>query len=156
MHPNEELIRRFYDAFAKRDAEGMAKCYAPDVHFHDPVFGDLYGERASGMWRMLAGRAKDLRVEASNFRADDREGSAHWEADYTFAATGRKVHNVIDARFEFEGGLIKRHIDKFDFWRWSRQALGPTGLFLGWSPMVKNKVSSTALKGLDAFMAKKS
>ena len=38
-------------------------------------------------------------------------GRAHWEADYTFSSTGRKVHNVIDATFEFEGGLIRAHRD---------------------------------------------
>jgi ketosteroid isomerase-like protein len=155
MHPNEALLRRFYEAFAKRDGETMASCYAPDVHFSDPVFGDLKGDRASGMWRMLTGRAADLKVVASDFRADDREGSAHWEAYYTFTATGRKVHNIIDARFEFADGLITRHADTFDFWRWTRHALGPMGIVLGWSPIVKNKVSRTATKGLDAFMAKK-
>jgi ketosteroid isomerase-like protein len=155
MHPNEALIRRFYEAFAKRDAETMATCYAPNVRFTDPVFRELVGDRASGMWRMLTGRAHDLKVEASGFRADDREGSAHWEAHYTFSATGRKVHNVIDARFEFAEGLITRHVDTFDFWRWSRQALGPMGMVLGWSPIVRNKVCTNAAKGLDVFMAKK-
>jgi ketosteroid isomerase-like protein len=154
MHDNEALIRRFYEAFASRDAETMASCYAPDVHFSDPVFPDLHGERASGMWRMLTERANDLRVEASGFRADDRAGSAHWEAYYTFSATGRKVHNVIDARFEFDGGRIKRHVDTFDFWRWSRQALGPLGLILGWSPLVLDKVRTNAAKGLEAYMSR--
>ncbi len=154
MHPNEQMIRRFYEAFAKRDADTMVACYAPDVHFSDPVFPDLRGERAGAMWKMLAGRAADLRVESSGFRADDREGAAHWEAWYTFSATGRRVHNVIDARFEFRDGLITRHADTFDFWRWSRQALGPAGLFLGWSPIVRNKVRGQAAKGLDLYLSK--
>jgi ketosteroid isomerase-like protein len=155
MHPNEQLLRSFYEAFARRDADAMAACYAPGVHFSDPVFPDLRGERAVGMWKMLAGRATDLRVEASGFRADDHAGAAHWEAWYTFSSTGRPVHNVIDARFEFRDGKIVRHVDAFDLWRWSRQALGPTGLVLGWSSVVRNKVRAQAAKGLDAFMAKR-
>ena len=43
------------------------------------------------------------------------KGSAHWEADYTFSATKRKVHNVVDARFELRDGLIVKHTDVFDF-----------------------------------------
>jgi ketosteroid isomerase-like protein len=155
MHPNETLIREFYDAFARRDAEAMARCYADDVWFTDPAFGDLRGARAGDMWRMLTGRAKDLRIEASAQRADDTTGSARWEAWYTFSATGRSVHNVIDARFEFRDGKIVRHIDTFDFWRWSRQALGAPGLLLGWSGFLQGKVSSQALKGLDDYIAKR-
>lgn len=152
MHPNEALLRKFYESFARLDGEAMAACYAPDVRFSDPVFPDLQGDRAGAMWKMLTGRAKDLKVEASGFRADDRTGEAHWEAWYSFSATGRKVHNIIDARFEFRDGLIVRHDDTFDFWRWSRQALGAPGVLLGWSPMLRNKVRGQAAKGLDLFL----
>jgi hypothetical protein len=51
-------------------------------------------------------------------------------ARYTFA-TGRVVHNVIEARFALRDGLIVQHVDSFGFWRWSRQALGPLGLARG-------------------------
>lgn len=152
MHPNETLIRKFYEAFARLDGDAMASCYAPDVRFSDPVFPDLQGPRAGGMWKMLTARAKDLKLETSGFRADDRTGEAHWEAWYTFSATGRAVHNIIDARFEFRDGLIVRHVDTFDFWRWSRQALGLPGVLLGWSPMLRNKVRAQAAKGLDLFL----
>ena len=42
------------------------------------------------------------------YRVDDRGGSAHWEAWYTFSATGRKVHNVVEANFEFADGRVLR------------------------------------------------
>jgi ketosteroid isomerase-like protein len=154
MHPNVLLITRFYDAFGRRDAETMAACYHPDVEFSDPVFPALRGTEASDMWRMLAARATDLKVRFDVKGADDKRGTAHWDADYTFVKTGRKVSNSIDARFEFEGGLIRRHTDRFDFWRWSRMALGTSGLLLGWSPLVQNKVRKQAAEGLQAFRAK--
>ncbi|HET9043130.1 MAG TPA: hypothetical protein VFN70_08290, partial [Burkholderiales bacterium] len=68
--------------------------------------------------------------------------------------TGRRVHNVIDATFEFRDGLIVRHVDRFSFWRWARQALGATGWFLGWTPLVRDRVRSEARRGLDAFLQK--
>ncbi len=152
VHPNAALLHRFYEAFARLDGAEMAAAYAPDVRFSDPVFPDLEGERAGAMWKMLTGRATDLRVEASGIEAGPERGRAHWEAWYAFSATGRRVHNVIDARFEFRDGLIVRHEDQFDFWRWSRQALGPVGLLLGWTPLVRNRVRAEAAKGLTQFM----
>ena len=151
MHPNEQLIQRFYEAFARRDAEAMAACYHRDVEFSDPVFPSLKGDEARDMWRMLASRAVDLEVRFEVRGADDTKGAAHWDADYLFSKTGRKVNNRIDAEFEFEDGLIRRHRDHFDLWRWSRMALGTPGLLLGWSPVIGNAVRKEAAKGLAAF-----
>lgn len=153
-HTNTQLIIGFYSAFQRRDGEGMAACYARDVKFGDEVFPELAGERAGGMWKMLCSRAADLKVEFRDVQANDTEGSAHWDAYYTFTATGRQVVNRIDAKFKFENGLIKEHRDSFDFYAWARQALGPMGLLLGWTPMVKNKVRSTAAASLDQFMSR--
>jgi len=154
MHPNQQLIDGFYRAFARRDAAAMAACYADDAHFADAVF-DLSGAaRIGGMWRMLCERGTDLVVEHRDVVADDRTGRAHWDARYTFSATGRKVLNRIDATFTFRDGKIVDHRDAFSFWTWSRQALGPAGLLLGWTPLVHNKVRRTAAKGLDDFLAR--
>lgn len=150
----EGLLRTFYDAFGRRDAEAMVACYADDVVFSDPVFPELVGERARGMWRMLCGRARDLRVTYQVLSADETRGEVAWEAWYEFSATHRHVHNRIVGRFELRDGRIVRHTDRFDFWRWSRQALGPTGLLLGWTPLVRRKVQAQAAAGLDAFLRK--
>jgi hypothetical protein len=153
VHPNIELLQKFYLAFSRRDHAAMAACYHPQVHFTDPVF-DLHGWRAAAMWRMLCERGTDLRVEFGNLQADDSRGSAHWEAWYSFSMTRRKVHNVIEAQFEFRDGLILRHVDRFDFYRWSRQALGLPGLLLGWTDKLHDKVKATAGSGLQDFIAK--
>lgn len=150
-HANAELIETFYTAFARGDAEAMAACYHDRVHFSDPVFTDLNGEQARNMWRMLCGRAKDLEIAFSGVSADETAGRAHWEARYTFGPTGRKVHNRIDATFRFEDGSIIDHRDYFPLWKWTRMALGPIGLLLGWSPVVQNKVRSQAASGLEEF-----
>lgn len=153
MSANAELIRRFYAAFALRDADAMAACYTDDVLFEDPAFGELRGEQARGMWRMLCAKAQDLRIEARDIHAGDEHGSAHWEAFYTFSQTGRPVHNRIDAAFRFRDGLICEHRDHFGFHRWSRQALGLPGLLLGWTPLLRNKVRAQARSNLARFLA---
>ena len=151
MHPNARLIETFYTSFQKRDAEGMVACYHPDVRFSDPVFHELVGSRACAMWRMLCKRAKDLEIEFRDVQADDKTGSAHWEARYLFSATGRNVHNVIDAKFEFEGGKIVRHADTFDLWRWAGMAMGAKGKLLGWLPPVQQAIHKKAMGGLAEF-----
>jgi len=154
MHPHEKLITDFYTAFAQRDASAMARCYHPDIVFTDPVFPLLKGAEANAMWAMLCARAQDFSLEFSQVKADGQQGTAHWEAKYLFSKTGRMVHNRIDAVFAFKDGLIVRHVDRFSFWRWAAQALGPMGLLLGWLPLIKGKVRREAQKGLDIFIQK--
>lgn len=153
-HPNADVIERFYTAFQSCDANEMAACYHRDIYFSDEVFTGLRGPQAGSMWRMLCERARDLKIEFRDVEADDRSGRAHWEAWYTFAATGRPVHNVIDARFEFRDGKIVRHRDSFDFLRWSRQALWLTGVLVGWTPLLKRRVRREAAHSLERFIQK--
>jgi ketosteroid isomerase-like protein len=148
--PTISLIRRFYVAFSLRDWRVMAACYAPDATFEDPVF-KLRGERIGLMWRMLCTNARDFSLEFSGVAADAETGRAHWEPRYQFSQTGRMVHNVIDSHFTFRGGLIASQVDSFDFWRWSRQALGAPGFLLGWSSQLHDKVRRRAARGLDHF-----
>ena len=157
-HPNAALIRRFYAAFAVLDAASMADCYAPGARFEDEVFSLAGREQVAAMWAMLCAATHDggrdvWRLEASAISADDHAGSAHWQAHYRFSATGRIVHNRIDASFRFSDGLIVEHRDRFDFWAWARQALGAPGLLLGWTPMLRNKVRAQAATKLALFKA---
>src|SRR3954454_9207914 len=150
MDANAALIARFSAAFAARDGAAMAACYTPDAVFSDPVFGELRGDEPGRMWMMLTGRAKDLAITLAEHDADGERGTAHWLADYTFTATGRKVHNDVRARFRFRDGLIAEHHDAFSFHGWARQALGTTGLLLGWTPVLQAKVRRQAREGLQA------
>jgi ketosteroid isomerase-like protein len=147
---NARLIRELYEAMDRHDGDAMAKLYAPDGRFRDPAFGELTGAEAGDMWRMLTGRSEDLRVELAEHEADDDTGTARWIATYTFR-TGRPVTNDIRAEFRFRDGKITEHRDSFSFWRWSRQALGPVGLALGWTPLLRAAVRKRARADLADF-----
>jgi ketosteroid isomerase-like protein len=149
--PNRQLIERFYQAFADGDGAAMSACYAPDAHFADPVFPDLSGDRPGAMWRMLTSAPGAVRIELLEHDADATSGTAHWRAHYTFSETGRPVVNDVHATFEFADGRIRRHTDRFDFHRWARQALGPVGLLLGWTPLLRAAVRRKAAAKLAAF-----
>lgn len=147
---NRALIERFYRAFAARDAETMAACYREDATFRDPAF-TLVGRDIGKMWKMLCSRGADLRIEFANVKTEGEQGGADWQAWYTFSGTGRMVHNIIHADFRFADGLIMQHVDTFDFWRWSRQALGVPGWLLGWSPFLQGKVRTQAAQALQRY-----
>jgi ketosteroid isomerase-like protein len=154
MHEtNGALLERFYGAFARRDGDAMAACYADDARFRDPVFGELKGPEIGAMWRMLTGRAPDLTVELVEHDASDSEGTARWIAHYTFSQTGHHVVNDVQARFRFRDGLIVEHVDRFPFYRWARQALGTHGKLLGWTPQLRLSVLRQARAGLERAMA---
>jgi ketosteroid isomerase-like protein len=154
MNTNEQLIEHFYTCFQNKDYKGMQACYADDATFSDAVFKDLNAAQVKSMWEMLISKGKDLRVEFNNIEADEQSGKAHWDAYYTFSATGKKVINKIDAQFKFENGKISKHIDHFSFYTWAKQALGVSGLLLGWTSFLQQKVRAQALKNLTMFMAK--
>lgn len=155
MHPNAELIKTFYQAFQKLDAETMGRCYADDVVFSDPVFPAFRGQEASDMWRMLSSKAQNFSLVFDGVDADDRQGKAHWVATYTFSQTGNTVVNDIHASFEFKDGKIVRHTDRFDLWKWARQALGLKGVMLGWTPIVRNAIQAQAANGLAIFRGRR-
>jgi ketosteroid isomerase-like protein len=153
MHENAQLISDFYAAFVRKDGAFMGQCYASTARFSDPVFPDLDARHVRAMWRMFCETpGSDLEVTFRDVDASDARASAHWDARYTFSLTGRTVENSIDASFELENGKIVRHTDRFDFWKWSRMALGAPGVLLGWTPIVRGKVRSQARDRLEKFV----
>ncbi|MFN8259251.1 MAG: nuclear transport factor 2 family protein [Bacteroidales bacterium] len=152
---NIEIIRKFYDSFINGNAEAMVDCYDQNIIFSDPAFGELKGEDAKNMWRMLIGRSNgNLKISYDNVVANDKKGSANWTAEYVFSQTGRKVINKIAASFEFENGKIIKHSDHFNLWKWSRQALGLKGLLLGWSLFMKSKIQQQTNHLLNSYTKK--
>lgn len=155
MHPNEQLIEQFYQGFQKLDASQMIDCYADTIEFSDPVFPNLKGKEAKAMWQMLCERAKQFELTYRDVKADETSGSALWEAKYLYQGK-KQVHNIIEAQFRFQDGKIVWHRDSFDLWRWTKMALGPMGILLGWTPFLQNKIRRMANQGLQQYLAKKS
>ena len=148
-----ELIDTFYTSLANQNGDAMAACYHDQAVFEDPAFGELNADDARDMWRMLCASGTDLSVRHTILDDSDTSATVNWIADYTFSATGRSVTNDVTANLRFQDGLIVDHRDHFDFWKWSRQALGAPGLLLGWTPILKSKVRATTRSNLDEFQA---
>lgn len=148
---NEQLLQRFYTSFSKRNAIQMLECYHKNIVFEDPAFGKLEGERACKMWEMLLSNAKsNTKISFSNIKSNEENGYADWRAEYVFEK--RKVINIIHAEFVFRDSKIIKHIDSFDLWNWSKQALGLPGYLLGWSSFMKNKIRSNTNHKLNRYI----
>ena len=152
MNANELLIHKFYTSFQNKDYKGMQECYSERAIFSDSVFKNLNSDQVKAMWEMLLKNSKDFRLEFKDIKATETNGSAHWDAHYTFSKTGNKVINRIDATFTFENGKIVSHKDHFNFYTWAKEALGITGVLLGWTPFLKAKVQKTAMESLHTFI----
>ena len=153
MEQNKQVIEKFYTSFQNLDWENMIGCYHPAVFFYDPVFENLEGNQVKKMWQMLCTQAKDFSLEFHGITTDKEYGSCEWVANYTFSKTGRKVKNTVRSHFKFFEGKIIEHMDDFDIWKWSRQALGISGWLLGWSSLVKKKIRKNAKYHLAKFQA---
>jgi hypothetical protein len=131
----------------------MNSCYSDDIVFFDPVFGLLRGEQARAMWEMLCKNAKDFSLTYSNIIHLDKEYSTcEWIARYTFSKTGRPVVNTIKAHMRFANGKIIEHSDGFSLHKWSKQALGISGVLFGWNSFFQNKIKNQAKRNLFRFM----
>lgn len=151
-----KIAENFYTAFAKLDAEQMAKYYHPDIVFQDPAFGELKGKRAMNMWRMLCDsqKGKDFKIQFEVLEESENQAKVNWEAFYTFSKTGRKVHNKISASLVIKDGLILKHTDEFNLYRWSKQAMGWKGFLMGYSSFFRNKLQYSTNRLLDTFEQK--
>ena len=150
----KEIVDKFYQAFANKDADKMIECYHEDLVFEDPAFGQLNSSEAKAMWQMLCENLKDrpwdLFYKFKN--GDQSTASAHWEAKYLFSQTGRKVHNKITAKFQFKDGKIIKHHDDFNLHRWASQAMGFKGWLLGGTGFFKRKLNHQCKYLLKKYM----
>jgi uncharacterized protein len=68
-HPNEEAVRRGFDAFAKGDMDTLRELFDQDAVWHvsgrNPLAGDY-----RGMDEILASFARTMEVTGGTFRAD--------------------------------------------------------------------------------------
>jgi uncharacterized protein len=84
-HPNEEIVRRFYAAFAAGDVPEFKELMAPDIYWHTPGNSQISGEYKT-LDDVLALFAKcgeltagDLRVDLEGIKVvgDDKVVSTH-------------------------------------------------------------------------------
>jgi hypothetical protein len=149
MHKNALLLERFYKSLQARDHRATAECYHPNATFKDIAFDLPDKKKIHAMWHMISNT--DLKLSYKIDDANERDGSAHWTADYTFSDTKRKVHNELRSSFVFKDGLIIEQNDDCDARKWGMQALGPVQGLVAW--LVPKIRRDKAMRKLDKFIA---
>jgi uncharacterized protein len=80
-HPNEDLLRRGYDAFAEGDMETLNEVFADDVAWRsagdNPLAGDYHGKQeVFGLFARLNELADSFEQELHDVLANDEHGVA--------------------------------------------------------------------------------
>jgi len=68
-HPNEDLIRRGYDAFSRGDMQTLHDLFHPDVVWHAPGRGLLAGDH-QGVDAVLGYFGRTMELTDGNFRVE--------------------------------------------------------------------------------------
>ena len=68
-HPNEDLIRRDYDAFSRGDMQTLHDLFHPDVVWHAPGRGLLAGDH-QGVDAVLGYFGRTMELTDGNFRVE--------------------------------------------------------------------------------------
>jgi steroid delta-isomerase-like uncharacterized protein len=128
---NEELLRRYFEAVARRDPEGMAECCADDVVEEQVPLRILRGKaELVAAFRELFAAVPDLETTVSRVVADDRHAVVEWRMSGNFSGgpyegiepTGRHVDLRGLDLFEIEDDLIKANTAYFDGMAFARGA----------------------------------
>jgi len=123
------------------------------LFFSDPVFGLLQNGEPQAMWQLLCTRATDFSLTYGKIKLiDDEYASCEWVATYLFSASKRKIINKITAHVRIVDGKIIEHTDQFNLYRWARQAFGFSGILLGWTSWMQNKIRHNARASLKNFI----
>ncbi len=107
------------------------------------------------MWEMLLSK-KDSKASINYeiLEVDDKRAKVFWKAEYKYGLKRRAVVNKVTANFIFKDGMILKHIDDFNLWVWSRQALGTSGYLLGWSSYMRHQIQKKTEGLLSSYIDK--
>lgn len=113
-HPNEDRIRKGYEAFSTGNFQALDEIFAEDILWHvggrNPLTGDYKGrQEVYGFFAKLGGNSGGtFRLEIHDVLANDHHGVAfvHTSAQ----REGRMLDDNTLHAFELEGGKVK------EFW----------------------------------------
>jgi ketosteroid isomerase-like protein len=149
-----ELAQQLFEHLAQRDGAAMARLYAPDARFGDPVFGELLGADIGRRLRLLTGQIDpSFSLEVVGVALLDADTAhAKWRSWGKIAPDSQSTRNEIVSTLLVRDGLITQHYDSFEFSQWAPQALGLTGRLFARSAWLQRRTqrrSRAALAMLD-------
>lgn len=121
---NIHTIRRFCDAFSRRDPDEILGYFTDDAIYHNMPMPPVQGK--TGIKTVL-----DMFLKASQSAefiilkiAEGEDGSVLTERLDKFALGGKKIELPVMGAFELTDGKIAAWRDYFDMAAWTRQTTG--------------------------------
>jgi ketosteroid isomerase-like protein len=68
-HPNEELVRKGFEAFSRGDMDALRELFAPDIVWHSPGRSPLAGD-FKGIDEVLGNFAKTMELTGGTFKVE--------------------------------------------------------------------------------------
>jgi uncharacterized protein len=97
-HPNEELVRRGFEAFSKGDLDTQRELFDPDAVWHAPGRGPLSGDHP-GVDAILGFFARTMELTGGTFRVELHDALANDEhAVALYVARGEREGRTLEDR----------------------------------------------------------
>jgi limonene-1,2-epoxide hydrolase len=121
---NLETVRRFCDAFSRRDPEEILEFFTEDAVYHNMPLPRVQGKAGiKTVLDMFLKPAESVEFIILNI-AEGEDGAVLTERVDKFSLGGKKVELPVMGVFELEGGKISAWRDYFDMAAWTRQTAG--------------------------------
>jgi limonene-1,2-epoxide hydrolase len=121
---NLETVRRFCEAFSRRDPDEILAFFTEDAVYHNmpmpPVQGKAGIKTVLDMFLKPAESVEFIILKI----AEDKEGAVLTERLDKFSLGGNKIELPVMGVFEVEAGTIAAWRDYFDMAAWTRQTTG--------------------------------
>jgi steroid delta-isomerase-like uncharacterized protein len=104
------VVEGFFEAFNRRDVEGLLACFTEDATYRDLFYGPHTGHAAlRGMFERMFREGRDYRWQMDAVVADAHRAAAEWTFSYTATAAvprseGRRVLFSGVSAFDLDGG----------------------------------------------------
>lgn len=151
MHPNEDLIHRFFRAMQKHDLSSALLCYHNDITYEDDLFRELKQNDVVKMWEMRMAENPDWEIEYRDVEASAVWGRAYWTLVYGKTKSGKRKRRHIVARFTFLDEKILYHSDAFNLYNWVTENRGAWWRVLVWFSPFRYFLRAGAHRKLQQF-----
>ncbi len=120
---NEEIIRRFCEAWSRRNADELIDYFADDAVYHNMPMPPVSGKPAIlAVWQQFI--APSQSIEWENLHVASRGDVVFTERIDRYVMGDRQVELPVAGVFELKDGKIKAWRDYFDMATWARQTSG--------------------------------
>ncbi|HEV8575228.1 MAG TPA: limonene-1,2-epoxide hydrolase family protein [Dehalococcoidia bacterium] len=121
---NVEIVRRFCEAFGRRDSDELLEFFTEDGVYHNMPMAPMQGKAAIRTVLDMFLKMMSESVEFVMLKIAEGDGAVLTERLDRFLIGGKSVELPVAGVFELKDGKIVAWRDYFDMGAWTRQTSG--------------------------------